>query len=717
MIDKVDEKVEKSELKTINGESILGEGDLRVGVKSVESVEELEKLDAEVGDMATVGASVPIQVKIADCYYSVDFEKDWDKYTAITRVEEIGLISDTEEMGVNLYKFKDGRHVSTIIIGTENGYRVYKISKNDTYEDISLEEINGILAKNEYRFGIGYRWANIDSFFRFYTNSVSADAYIKSDSWEKLAKEYVVSSEEELNALSVENGTIAKVAYDYEVRSYRNTKISNSTDKDFDRVVGLDVLSVPSSSFEITIYAQELEANNKGLSVICYGTGRIDGVIHRREGNVSYREEVYNLALDYNIKADKVKRFNELLRSMDCLLEHNSYVSEEFYALIDSALRFHIAVRAVSDAYIKGETWDKLAKAENVVSSVEELNAINAKAGDLAKVASERKSPKFADFYQSNSTELASEDTIRANIDKFTRIVSIDFNTPPYSFAAGLYPMLLYGTESPLKIEFVIHPQVAGARVYDGLGNYQEYIFFDTTESSDMNIEHIKAINDILSNGDYRYIPQPKYPELQLVYDIVFKANQELGYADLYIKGETWTRFLKEGDVTGSNITIDSELSETSENPVQNKVVTEALMVVSANMGIQGEQIYSLGKVLIAKADTTYVDNAIASVIGGGSTPFRIWYSDELTPAQKEDNVKAYNALMNKEAFDFELLYIDEGEDYYSINKEVVTGFTCHMDSQKVHISILVAATEDGLMTEPLYLTSDGTFEFEAPPL
>lgn len=185
----IDNTISKDEVKTINGESILGEGDLRVGVKSVESVEALEKLDAVVGDIATVGASVPIQVKIADCYYSVDFEKDWDKYTAITRVEEIGLISDTEERAVNLYKFKDGRYVSTIIIGTENGYRVYKISKNDTYEDISLEEINGILAKNEYRFGIGYRWADIDSFFRFYTNSVSADAYIKGETWTRFLKD------------------------------------------------------------------------------------------------------------------------------------------------------------------------------------------------------------------------------------------------------------------------------------------------------------------------------------------------------------------------------------------------------------------------------------------------------------------------------------------------------------------------------------------------
>lgn len=95
------------------------------------------------------------------------------------------------------------------------------------------------------------------------------------------------------------------VAKDYEVRSYRNTKISNSSDLDYDRVVGLDVLSVPSSGFEISIYAQELEVNNKSIRVTCFGTGRIDGVILRREGNASYREEVYNLALNNNIHAEE----------------------------------------------------------------------------------------------------------------------------------------------------------------------------------------------------------------------------------------------------------------------------------------------------------------------------------------------------------------------------------------------------------------------------
>lgn len=53
-----------------------------------------------------------------------------------------------------------------------------------------------------------------------------------------------------------------------------------------------------------------------------------------------------------------------------------------------------------------------------------------------------------------------------------------------------------------------------------------------------------------------------------------------------------------EGNITieggGGSVTIDSELSATSENPVQNKVITPALA---------------------AKADITYVNEAIANAI------------------------------------------------------------------------------------------------------
>ena len=424
-IDKVDDKVEKSDLKTINGESVLGKGDLKLGVKSVESVEKLEKLDAQVGDIVSV-------------------------------------LGKTESAIVKI-----------------------------------------------------------------------ADAYIKSDSWEKLAKENIVSSEEELNGLDVPNGTIAKVtsggkivgsfndfAYGYRVTDVEFMQPPYAAGSCSVVFIGTDGKIV-----EFGIESNGIECN---IGLVAEG---IEAIIFGNENGID--QELYDQAI-------------ALFKERKCTF---NYVSCSGIT-VDSFVRPVSSSPYIFDAYIKGNTWDKLSK-EYVVDSKDDLVNITASAGTIAKVARESEAPKFADFYQSNSTELASEDTIRANIDKFTRITSIDFNTPPYSFPAGLYPMLLYGTENPLKIEFLFHPQVAAASVYDELGNTQDFLFFDTRESSDINVENIKAVNDILSKGDYRYIPMPQYPELQPLYDIVFKVNYKTAYADAYIKGETWTRLLKEGDVTG----------------------------------------------------------------------------------------------------------------------------------------------------------------------
>ena len=217
VIDKVDEKVEKSDLKTINGESVLGEGDLRVGVKSVESLEALAKLDAEVGDIASVlGRTEPTTVKFADCYASVDYENDWDKYTIIRRVEENSQTLPESGAAVYLTASNEALSKDCVAVGYVDYMYTYMKFTNGKDEFISLQQANELLASGKYRAAIGYSASDVDQYFTFYTKVAedTADAYIKSDSWEKLAKEYVVSSEEELNRLDAPVGSIARIAYD-----------------------------------------------------------------------------------------------------------------------------------------------------------------------------------------------------------------------------------------------------------------------------------------------------------------------------------------------------------------------------------------------------------------------------------------------------------------------------------------------------------------------
>lgn len=485
----------------------------------VESVDELSKLDLPKGGVAAVEkVGEPVVVNLEDCYLSGDAATDWDKYTVIRGFSEKGAPSNSVGQ-IHLFSDKSMENGLTIACG-EGKYYYYKIANGGSYYS-SLEEVNEYLASGKYRLVFGYFIENISAYVTLYSQIPQPSLYIKSDSWEKLSKEYVVSSEEELNALNVENGTIARVAYDYDVRSYRNTKISNSTDKDFDRVVGLDVLSVPSSSFEITIYAQELEANNKGLSVMSYGTGRIDGVIKRREGNVIYQEEVYNLARDYSIKADGVKRFNELLRSMDCLLEHNSDVPEEFYAFIDSVLRFHIAVPVVSNVYIKGKTWDRLAKESD-------LEGIEGGSGEDNVVT----------FYAPIDNVSLSDTEKQHNAESYQKVAD--------GFESDTY--------------------------------YDIKVLLSTSQLVALDV--IKTINPASDNG-----------RLKLIFGGV-GSGIDLQMLTVTSDGSATTEKV-EGGEGGSSITIDSELSDTSTNAVQNKVVTAAIEELkNSNAGIISRTVY-----------------------------------------------------------------------------------------------------------------------------
>lgn len=192
VIDKVDEKVEKSELKTINGESVLGEGDLRVGVKSVESVEKLEKLEAHVGDIASVlGKTESATVKIADCYMSSYFEKDWDKYTIIKGVEEKPDALQKDDCSILLIASKYSSTSDSYVVCIEGGNFYYIRFLNDEASVSSLKKVNDGIASGNYRLVSKTNEGDIDQYFTFYSKVAedTADAYIKGETWTRLLKE------------------------------------------------------------------------------------------------------------------------------------------------------------------------------------------------------------------------------------------------------------------------------------------------------------------------------------------------------------------------------------------------------------------------------------------------------------------------------------------------------------------------------------------------
>ena len=82
-------------------------------------------------------------------------------------------------------------------------------------------------------------------------------------------------------------------------------------------------------------------------------------------------------------------------------------------------------------------------------------------------------------------------------------------------------------------------------------------------------------------------------------------------------------------------IEVDSELSLESENPVQNKVITDALTGVSASMEIQGEQISSLGRALATKADKADIPTKTSQL--SNDSGFLTQHQDISNLATKDD--------------------------------------------------------------------------------
>lgn len=216
VIDKVEEKVEKDELKTVNGESILGEGDLKIGVKSVESVEELSALDAEVGDIATVGSESLSLVSAADLRQIVNTNEvleKWDSFTRIGKIEFGEPFSETNRHASLWLSGKIEYPYDVIVVGCKDGE--FTCFHSTGIKELTIDSVNDKLKERDYRLILSSDADVIDRTYKLYAYSASADAYIKAKNWDKLAKEYTVSSEEELNRLDVPNGTIAKVAGGY----------------------------------------------------------------------------------------------------------------------------------------------------------------------------------------------------------------------------------------------------------------------------------------------------------------------------------------------------------------------------------------------------------------------------------------------------------------------------------------------------------------------
>lgn len=227
-----------------------------------------------------------------------------------------------------------------------------------------------------------------------------------------------------------------------------------------------------------------------------------------------------------------------------------------------------------------GLVIDRIDEVENnasggitIVSSEEELNTLDLPNGSVASVNGVKKM-KFSECYQLSSADddLELEDLAK----KLTIVKEIGVN----------FPLPTFTTEhnAAYRIYNLNGNQISGGVIILIDGVDYRVVYTTETDSREFLIKSqtdIDRINDILGSGDFYYIALENNgleSENIKIIDTAFYVVSDSISATAYIKGDSWERLVKESDI---NITFDSELSKTSKNAVQNKVIAEEFEVIA----------------------------------------------------------------------------------------------------------------------------------------
>lgn len=338
----------------------------------VESVDELEKLELAKGGVAAVEkVGEPVVVNLEDCFLSLDLS-DWDKFTIVRGVEKKDNIGADANGGLYFVALVDGGDVEssllgdTIVVGAEDGLASFRKITHGVIRRISLQEANEYLASGKYRYFYSYDRNSVLPCFTFYSEIPQPSLYIKGETWERLAKEYVVSSEEELNALSVESSTIAKVAkWQYgEVDPYQCYSITNESSHDDDTIKRIWDKLTRISHIDITYPETPPTVMPASPTILLHGyASSSDDVIQ-----ITYYQESYKIAVGNSgsVNIVSIDEINTILQEKDYRLID---LTSDKYArpFIEEHITFYSPnANITANAYIKGETWTRLLKEGDV---------------------------------------------------------------------------------------------------------------------------------------------------------------------------------------------------------------------------------------------------------------------------------------------------------------------------------------------------------------
>ena len=230
VVDKLDEKVDTSNLKTIGGESLIGEGNIHIGVSKVSSEEELNTLEVPYGDMASVVTGGAKESSWKDCYSVTEEDLQLGIFEVLKKATPIeGLVANvpsnlTKDDSFNIFlwdeTYSSGANIDfgyddeTDKLGLVSVYGKAEGSVTQSFlwkegdtsiNQNELNKLNTFISTNGLRYLCTYKgendtitdadvlselYAKIDPIIHpIIKTPIIADTYIKGDTWEKLAKE------------------------------------------------------------------------------------------------------------------------------------------------------------------------------------------------------------------------------------------------------------------------------------------------------------------------------------------------------------------------------------------------------------------------------------------------------------------------------------------------------------------------------------------------
>lgn len=404
--DKQDRLVSGSNIKTINHQSILGSGNIIVDTDKVEKYKTKDDLDANGslagGDIAVVVDALLIEKPFSECYQPTSAEINASKYNKkFTKIDGISLNPDFNPSlissnygSLSVMLYSDGKskgyhkeYPSHLEIECDYNRQIicweyagtsgswHRLYDSSVFYASNIDRVNNILREGDFRFSyfeVAYRkhvsdpgythyysyndnfpsdaTATIDNVVKtLFADTQNADVYVRSKEWEKLSKESIVTSTDELNNLVLPKGSIAQVT----VGGLTKVKASELF-LSLDTALNWDKYTIIKNIKKTDAFG----TNQTGQLILTNGEMALYVMCSSEACYGLYTKD----EVETQINLDEI---NQMLSEKDfrCV-----YV--QLLDVVDSCLELYTQTPVVSDAYIKGETWTRLLK-EGDVTNVE----------------------------------------------------------------------------------------------------------------------------------------------------------------------------------------------------------------------------------------------------------------------------------------------------------------------------------------------------------